>query len=144
MTPKSTLSDNTEKQPANTQTPEQFMPVVKRVKGPFVHTLIFRFRAEAPVETIEKSLQMLTELESLPGVLVWMIQESIDQRKGRTVLERGVFQDGQAFLDFRNAPQHQAFANFVKDYADWDIVDFGILRSLELPQHQMRHPLKTS
>lgn len=106
------------------QTFTEFEEAVREVKGPYVHVLMFKFRDEASKEEIDTSIEMAKKLGELPGIVGWNIQESIDQRKGRTVIELGVFESGQAFLDFRDHPVHQEFATYVRDYADWNIVDF--------------------
>ena len=106
------------------QTPAEFKGTVQGIKGPYVHALMFNFRDGAPQEAVDRAVRMVRALGELPGILAWTIQESLDQRKGRTVLELGIFKNGQAFLDFRDHPEHQAFTGYVRDYADWNIVDF--------------------
>jgi hypothetical protein len=113
-------------QKAGKQSPQEFIGAIKQVGSPLVHVVMFNFHEEASPEQVTKAIRMCRALKELPGVLAWTVQESLDNRKGRTVLELGVFENGQAFLDFRNDPTHQEFASYVRDHADWNIVDFPV------------------
>jgi heme-degrading monooxygenase HmoA len=114
---------------AEKQSPQEFIGAIEQVGSPLVHVVMFNFHEEASPEQVTKAIRMCRALKELPGVLAWTVQESLDNRKGRTVLELGVFENGQAFLDFRNDPTHQEFANYVRDHADWNIVDFPVSES---------------
>lgn len=106
------------------QTPQEFISAIEQVDGPLVHAVMFNFHDEASPEQVANAIRMCRALKELPGVLAWTVQESLDNRKGRTALELGVFESGQAFLDFRTHPTHNEFSSYVRDYADWNIVDF--------------------
>lgn len=120
-----------EKLPSKTekQTPQEFITAVEKVDGPLVHAVMFNFHEEASPEQVEKAIRMCRALKALPGILAWTVQESLDNRKGRTALELGVFESGQAFLDFRTHPVHNEFSSYVRDHADWNIVDFPASKS---------------
>jgi heme-degrading monooxygenase HmoA len=111
------------------QTPQEFIAAIEQVDAPLVHAVMFNFHEEASPEQVEKAIRMCRALRELPGILAWTVQESLDTRKGRTALELGVFESGQAFLDFRNHPVHNEFSSYVRDHADWNIVDFPASQS---------------
>ena len=111
------------------QTPQEFIAAIEEIDAPLVHAVMFNFHEEASPEQVAKAIRMCRALRELPGVLAWTVQESLDNRKGRTALELGVFENGKAFLNFRNDPTHQEFANYVRDHADWNIVDFPATQS---------------
>lgn len=106
------------------QTSEGFTQKTEGVDGPLVHAVMFNFHEQVDHEEIAIAINMCRALRMLPSVLAWTVQKSLDNRKGCTVLELGVFENGKAFLEFRNHPVHKEFTDYVKNYADWNIVDF--------------------
>lgn len=106
------------------QTSERFTQKMERVDGLLVHTVMFHFHEQVSREEIATAVDMCRALKNLPGVLAWTVQKSLDNRKGCTVLELGLFENGKALLEFRNHPDHKEFTEYVKNYADWNIVDF--------------------
>lgn len=110
-----------EKQP---QTLDEFKEAIRQVEGPLLHTVMITFRETATDSDIAQLIEELRSLQELPGVMALMVRgESLDQRKGRIVLEQVVFENGQAFLDWREHPRHQAFAERLRGFADWVISD---------------------
>lgn len=103
---------------------ERFTQKIERVDGLLVHTVMFNFHRHMSHDEIATAVDMCRALKNLPGVLAWTVQKSLDNRKGCTVLELGLFENGKALIEFRNHPSHIEFTEYVKNYADWNIVDF--------------------
>lgn len=116
--------ENLELTPYQRQTPEQWEATIKSVEGPMGHAVSIAYRDEVPQDKVDASISALHELGKEPGVLAWMIAPSLDERKGRVVLELGVFTCGQAFLDWRKSDAHMTFAMATSEIADWTVVDF--------------------
>lgn len=111
------------------QTTEQFLTKIKGIEGPLGHAIIFNFYESSSDVEVQTAIEMCRGLSDLPGVLSLEVYPSLDRRKGRTALELGVFASGQAFLEFRENPRHEEFANYIKNHADWKIVDFPVVSS---------------
>ena len=105
------------------QTTEEFMDALRGVQEPLLHAVTYRFHDETSPEDVERGVDILRGLGSLPGIISWSVLPSLDQRKGRTALELGVFEHGQAVLDFRVHPIHVEATNFLQHVSDWVIVD---------------------
>lgn len=113
--------------PYERQTNEEFLQTLGAVEGPLAHAVVMRFRDEASHEDVTKAVQLVEGLKDLPGILSWMVvPQSLDERKGRRLLELGVFENGQALLDFRVHPDHTEVTDHLRNVADWDIVDFQV------------------
>jgi hypothetical protein len=91
-----------------------------------VHTVMITYRDEIPQDIVENSVERLRSLGTLPGVMKWVVEWSLDQRKGRTVLELGIFESGDAFLQWRNHRDHTSFADELATLADWHTADFSL------------------
>lgn len=125
---------NSQITPYQRQTPEQWEAAIKSVEGPMGHAVSIAYRDEVSQDKVDQSIAALHALGKEPGVLAWMIAPSLDQRKGRVVLELGVFTCGQAFLDWRKSDAHMTFAQATSEIADWTVVDFpaGVDGNLEM------------
>lgn len=113
--------------PFERQTNEDYLQTLSAVEGPLMHAVQMRFHDEASHEDVTQAVQMVEGLRDLPGILSWMVvPQSLDERKGRRLLELGVFENGQALLDFRTNPDHTEVTDHLRNVADWDIVDFPL------------------
>lgn len=113
--------------PFERQTNEEFLQTLGAVEGPLAHAVNMRFHDEASPEDVTKAIQLVEGLRKLPGIRSWIVvPQSLDERKGRRLLEFGVFENGQALLDFRVHPDHTEVTDHLQNVADWDIVDFPL------------------
>lgn len=89
------------------------MPVLR-------HVILFRLREGADAETAIRLLR-----ESRPdGALKWVIERSIDERKGVVIIEDTTFPDAEALQAFRVSDAHQESVEFMREWADWVVGDW--------------------
>lgn len=71
----------------------------------------------------------IAELRTLgdePGVVAWIVERSIDTRKGRIIVEDGTFADAAAFAAWREGAVHRRVAAQMAEIADWWVGDFEV------------------
>lgn len=89
------------------------MPVLR-------HLILFRLREGADPDTAIGLLR-----ESRPdGALKWVIERSLDERKGIVIVEDTTFVDQAALEAFRVSAAHQASVDYMREWADWVVGDF--------------------
>jgi hypothetical protein len=84
------------------------------------HVILFRLRDGADAETAIRLLR-----ESRPeGALKWVIERSLDERKGVVIIEDTTFRDADALQAFRVSDAHQSSVEFMREWADWVVGDW--------------------
>lgn len=85
---------------------------------------MFKIHDEVSDADLAKAVDLLTELGNEPGVVSWVVKESIDTRKGRIIIEQAVFENKEAYEAFRVSPAHVRVGDFMKAIADWWVGDY--------------------
>ncbi|MBB2975526.1 hypothetical protein FHX49_001092 [Microbacterium endophyticum] len=93
---------------------------------PYRHIVLFDVYKDVPEERLAHALHTLRGLAVLPGVSSWRIEMSLDERKGRVVVEDSTFVDQESFIAFRDCAEHRAAAEEMSHIADWRIGDYVI------------------
>ncbi|WP_311210864.1 MULTISPECIES: Dabb family protein [unclassified Aeromicrobium] len=88
------------------------------------HLVLFRVYDAVADADVDDALVQLASLATLPGVLEWTVRLSDDRRKGRILVENGLFESQEAFEAFRVHPQHVQVSTVMRDLADWWIGDY--------------------
>lgn len=91
---------------------------------PLRHLVLFRVYDEVPDADVDDALEQLASLAQLPGVLEWTVRLSDDRRKGRILVENGLFESREAFQAFRVHPRHVQVGTVMRQLADWWIGDY--------------------
>ena len=87
------------------------------------HIVLFRVHDHVEERDVARAMDQLRSLEDLPGITDWQIARSLDERKGRIVIEEAEFVDADAFAAFRTHPRHQLVAAGMAEISDWWIGD---------------------
>lgn len=85
----------------------------------FRHIVLFRVHDGVPGERVTEAIRSLRSLAVLPDVLEWRIEESLDRRKGRILVEDATFRDQDGFDSFRAHPDHIRAGEQMAQIADW-------------------------
>lgn len=92
----------------------------------FRHIVLFRVHDDISHDRVEEAIERLRSLASLPGVVEWRVELSLDARKGRVIVEDSTFVDAAAFRTFRQAPSHVHAAASMAEIADWWNGDYTV------------------
>lgn len=91
----------------------------------YKHIVLFKVSDQVTEDKFQEALEVLNDLGvDQQGVLSWNIATSIDTRKGRIIIEEGVFQDDKVFQLFRESEKHQRAVGLMRDIADWLVGDY--------------------
>ncbi len=90
----------------------------------FRHIVLFRIHDEVSDQGVTEAIDALRSLGVLPGIQSWAVELSLDRRKGRVIVEDGVFSDQAAFEAFRAAPLHRSTAGKMAEISDWWVGDY--------------------
>jgi len=88
------------------------------------HVVLFRIYDHVEEHDVTGAIDRLGTLADLPGIVDWRISRSLDERKGRVIVEEATFDDVDAFTAFRAHPRHQAVAAEMAAISDWWIGDY--------------------
>lgn len=88
------------------------------------HTVMFKLHEGVSEQDRATAVQRLTDLGREPGVLHWVIKESIDTRKGHIIIEHALFENQESFEAFRTSAAHVRVGDFMKTIADWWVGDY--------------------
>ena len=84
------------------------------------HVILFRLREGADADTAMRLLR-----ESRPeGALRWVVERSLDERKGVVLIEDATFVDADALQSFRDSEAHERSAAYLREWADWVVGDW--------------------
>lgn len=84
------------------------------------HVILFRLREGADAD---KALELLRSFRP-PGTLKWVIERSVDERKGVVIVEDSTFESAEALDAFRVSEDHAEAVAFMKENADWTVGDW--------------------
>ncbi|MEV7692872.1 Dabb family protein [Microbacterium sp. NPDC089189] len=83
------------------------------------HIVLFRVHDGVSSSRVTEAIDSLRSLAVLPGIVDWRVELSLDQRKGRIVVEDATFTDDEAFEKFRSHPAHVAVGQLMAEISDW-------------------------
>jgi hypothetical protein len=92
----------------------------------FRHVVLFRVHDGVSHDRVAEAIRSLRALESLPGVIAWTVALSLDERKGRVIVEDATFADERSFAQFRVHADHTRVAGQMSSIADWWIGDYVV------------------
>jgi len=90
----------------------------------FRHVVLFRVHEWVADEKAVAAAHSLRALGDLPGVVSWQIERSLDDRKGRILIEEATFVDRDGFEAFRAHPRHAEVVGHLAAISDWWIADY--------------------
>ncbi|MEV5040322.1 Dabb family protein [Microbacterium sp. LMI1x-1-1.1] len=88
------------------------------------HVVLFRIYDHVEEHDVAGAIDRLGTLADLPGIVDWRISRSLDERKGRIVVEEATFESAETFAAFRAHPRHQTVAAEMAAISDWWIGDY--------------------
>lgn len=84
------------------------------------HVILFRLREGADAD---RAVALLRSFGP-PGSLKWVIERSIDERKGIVIVEDSTFESQAALDAFRVSEEHAEAVAFMRENADWVVGDW--------------------
>ena len=90
------------------------------------HVVLFRIHDDVGEHDVARAVDGLRSLSDLPGISTWTIARSLDDRKGRILIEDAEFTDADVFAAFRAHPRHSAVAAELAAISDWWIGDYEV------------------
>lgn len=90
----------------------------------FRHIVLFQVHPGVTDPQVDEAVDALRSLGSLPGIERWVVERSLDERKGVVIVEDATFVDRAAFEAFRSSDQHRAAGEQLAAIADWLVGDF--------------------
>lgn len=88
------------------------------------HVVLFRIHDHVEEHDIDEAVDALRSLADLLCVESWNIARSLDERKGRILIEEATFADEDAFAAFREDSRHRDVAARMSEISDWWIGDY--------------------
>lgn len=88
------------------------------------HVVLFRLHDDVPDAVLDEVITMLRSLGRSAGVLEWHVELSLDRRKGRVVVENGLFESESAFDAWAASNAHAAAGTRMAQLADWLVGDY--------------------
>lgn len=90
------------------------------------HIVLFKIHDEVSDEDFQKAVETLKQLgENNPDILEWKVNVSLDNRKGRVIIEEATFTNEEAFQKFRVSQKHINAGNIMKEISDWFVGDYS-------------------
>ena len=90
----------------------------------FRHVVLFRIHDHVSDAYVDAVIDTLQSFMVFPGVVSWTTTRSLDERKGRIVIEDALFESRAAFEHFRGDPAHVSAAKTMSEIADWWVGDY--------------------
>ncbi|WP_349426413.1 Dabb family protein [Microbacterium sp. LWS13-1.2] len=90
----------------------------------FRHIVLFRVHDDVDIELLDRTVEELDQFAHHPGVVSWIIRRSLDERKGRVIVEDATFENQQAFERFRTDPAHVRAGRRMAQVSDWWVGDY--------------------
>lgn len=90
----------------------------------FRHIVLFRVRDDVTDPDVFAAMEELRAVGEAQGVTEWIVEMSLDTRKGRIIVEDGSFVDRSAFETWRAGDAHQRVAERMAGLADWWVGDW--------------------
>lgn len=88
------------------------------------HIVLFRVRDDVPEERLRGVIDVLASFVFFPGVTTWSVERSLDERKGRIIVQDGTFESRAAFETYRLDGTHQRAGEMMATIADWWVGDY--------------------
>lgn len=88
------------------------------------HVVLFRMHDECTDDDVDDMVEQLRTLGDLPGILSWRVERSLDERKGRVIVEDATFATQEDLEAFRHADRHRVVAQRMSTMADWLIGEY--------------------
>ena len=88
------------------------------------HIVLFRIHDGVDEQQLADAIDALRGFARFPGVESWVITMSLDERKGRILLEDASLVGREGFDAFRLDPAHVRAARLMSEIADWWIGDY--------------------
>lgn len=85
------------------------------------HVVLFRIHDG---EDVDAALAVLNAARPTQGLASWVVERSIDERKGPVIAELAVFTSADAFRAWRDSEAHLAAAAHLRAVADWLVADW--------------------
>lgn len=90
------------------------------------HIVLFRMYDDVADDEVDEMVASLRSLGDDPGVVSWRVERSLDERKGRVIVEDAVFESAEAIERFRVSARHRVVAERMSTMADWLIGDYEV------------------
>lgn len=90
------------------------------------HIVLFRIHDGVDDGFIDGVVDMMETFLLFPGVVSWVATRSLDERKGRVIIEDATFESREAFEAFRDDPAHLSMARTMSAISDWWIGDYEV------------------
>lgn len=91
---------------------------------PLRHVVLFRIYDDCADADVERMVEDLRSLGDGPGILSWQVELSLDQRKGRVIVEDATFASEDDLDVFRRSERHAEVAERMSTMADWLIGNY--------------------
>lgn len=88
------------------------------------HIVLFRVHDDVDIELLDRTVEELDRFADLPGVVSWIVRRSLDERKGRVIVEDATFETREAFERFRADPDHVEAGRRMSQISDWWVGDY--------------------
>lgn len=88
------------------------------------HIVVFRFYPPIDDDSRLHAIGKLQSLKTLPGILEWRLEVSIDERKGPVIVQNVLFESGEALEGYRRSEEHKGVAETLSAMADWLVADY--------------------
>ncbi len=97
----------------------------KKGKNHYRHIAFFKLYDQVNDEKLQQARLQLQRLgEGNDTILEWDIELSLDTRKGKIIVENALFENKEAFQNFRQSTKHLEAVAFMKEIADWWVGDY--------------------
>lgn len=93
---------------------------------PLRHIVLFRVYDDVPDADVTSIVADLGTLGDLPGIEAWTVELSLDERKGRVIVEDATFTSEADLENFRVSDRHAEVAARMSTMADWLIGNYWI------------------
>ncbi|MEN2740523.1 Dabb family protein [Microbacterium sp. X-17] len=89
------------------------------------HIVLFRVHEDVAEAAVARAIEELRALGRLPGVTSWNVELSLDDRKGRVIVEDATFEDADAYRSFAENSGHRRAGELLREISDWWVGDYA-------------------
>ena len=95
------------------------------------HVVLFSFREGVSIAARHEATRRIRAMgasfsRANKGLLLWQVEENLDQRKSWHIVELAIFLDTDTFNAFRNNDAHRAIAEELSEISDWAVGDLNV------------------
>lgn len=90
----------------------------------YKHIVLFKIYNEVPDEKYQEALRTLRLVGEKLNLSKYMINESIDTRKGRGIIEEVEFESEAEYLLFKDSSEHKNAGVLMREMSDWIVGDY--------------------